>query len=334
MESEPKPTSAARQGLYWLAALGLASALLYYSLRGVDWGRVVELLGQARLTYVSAAFGVMSLALVLRSLRWRVLLLSGADFSPVAVFWATAVGYLGNSFLPARAGELLRTVIVSRASGLTKTFVLMTVLCERLVDAVSLLAIGAGILLWLPKLPQWLEVTARPLAVGGAIGVAGLVVVPLFEPFWERVIRRLPLPDRLRTVAEHTLEQGLKGMRSLHSAQRLVVYIVLTAAIWALDGLVMMVASRSIGLWMPWSVAMLLVVGLGLGSALPSTPGYVGIYQFVAVSLLTPFGFEQSDAIAFILLFQALSYAVFLLWGLLGLSQTSPGLLRRRVSAA
>ena len=37
-----------------------------------------------------------------------------------------------------------------------------------------------------------------------------------------------------------------------------------------------------LGLVIPFPVAFLLNAGLGLGSALPSTPGYVGIYQFVA----------------------------------------------------
>ena len=333
MDAELKLGGAGRRAIYWVVALSLAGALLYSSLRGVDWRRVFDLLAEARLSYVLVAFGVMSAALALRSLRWRVLLSAGAEMHPVTAFWATSVGYLGNNFLPARAGELLRTVIVSRSVGLSKTFVLTTVLCERLVDAVSLLVIGAVVLLQQAKLPAWLDATARPLALGGVLGVAALVLVPLFEPFWGRVIQRLPLPDRMRELAEHTLEQGLKGMRSLHSLQRLTLYILLTSGVWALDGLVMMVAARSIGLWMAWPLAMLLVVGLGLGSALPSTPGYVGIYQFVAVTLLTPFGFQRSDAIAFILLFQALTYAVFLLWGVLGLTRTSPELLRRKAPA-
>jgi uncharacterized membrane protein YbhN (UPF0104 family) len=66
-------------------------------------------------------------------------------------------------------------------------------------------------------------------------------------------------------------------------------------------------------------VAFLLMAGLGLGSALPSTPGYVGIYQFVAVRVLTPFGFSRTDAIAYILVAQALSYVVIGLWGSVGL---------------
>jgi uncharacterized membrane protein YbhN (UPF0104 family) len=70
---------------------------------------------------------------------------------------------------------------------------------------------------------------------------------------------------------------------------------------------------------MPLSVAFLLIAGLSVGSALPSTPGYVGIYQFVAVTVLSPFGFSRADAIAFILVAQAMMYVVIGFWGSLGL---------------
>ena len=53
-------------------------------------------------------------------------------------------------------------------------------------------------------------------------------------------------------------------------------------------------AAAALGFDMPLRVAFLLIAALGLGSALPSTPGYVGIYQFVAVTVLTPFGFSRN----------------------------------------
>jgi uncharacterized membrane protein YbhN (UPF0104 family) len=70
---------------------------------------------------------------------------------------------------------------------------------------------------------------------------------------------------------------------------------------------------------MPYSVAILLLAGLALASSAPSTPGYVGVYQIVAVGILPAFGIAKSDAIAYILVFQALTYVVFLFWGLPGL---------------
>lgn len=80
-----------------------------------------------------------------------------------------------------------------------------------------------------------------------------------------------------------------------------------------------MFAAAALGLRMPITVAFLVITGLSLGSALPSTPGYVGIYQFVAVTVLTPFGFTRTDAIAYILVAQALMYALIGFWGALGL---------------
>jgi glycosyltransferase 2 family protein len=78
------------------------------------------------------------------------------------------------------------------------------------------------------------------------------------------------------------------------------------------------VVAKALGLSMPLSVAFLLIAGLGLASAVPSTPGYVGIYQFVAVSILVPFGFNPTNAIAYILFAQALSYLLIGFWGALG----------------
>ena len=64
---------------------------------------------------------------------------------------------------------------------------------------------------------------------------------------------------------------------------------------------------------------MLLLAGMGLGSALPATPGYVGIYQFAAVTILPPFGIDRNAALAYIIVAQALGYVVVLVLGLLGL---------------
>ena len=53
--------------------------------------------------------GLLAVTLFLRAMRWRILLRAEADVSVGAAFWATSAGYFGNSFLPARAGELVRT---------------------------------------------------------------------------------------------------------------------------------------------------------------------------------------------------------------------------------
>jgi uncharacterized membrane protein YbhN (UPF0104 family) len=56
-----------------------------------------------------------------------------------------------------------------------------------------------------------------------------------------------------------------------------------------------------------------------LGSALPSTPGSLGVYQFVTITVLAPFGFSRSDALAYALIGQGVNYVVVTSLGLLGI---------------
>ena len=318
-ELAENPAPSRPSPIYWIVSLALAGVLLYYSLRGIEWATVWGVLKGAEPSGIAAALAIMSTALFLRSLRWRVLLSSERRMPISDVFWATAAGYLGNNFRPARAGEFVRTVMISRRTGLSKTFVLTTALCERVIDALALITIASAVLLVLPQNPGWLNDAAEPLAIAGIAGVIVLSLFPLFEPFWERLLARLPIPDRFRERAEHFLRQGVHGLRSFHDRARLAKYLVLTCVIWLLDGAIVVVGSKAIDASIPLSIAFLLIAGLGLSSALPSTPGYVGIYQFAAVTILTPFGYTQESAIAFILLFQAMTYVVFLFWGAVGI---------------
>lgn len=295
--------------------------MLYYSLRGIDWNGVWQAIRHARPAEVGLGMLMMSFAVFLRAVRWRVLLSGEGDVPVSLAFWATAAGYLGNNVLPARAGEVIRTLMISRRSGLPRAFVLTTALSERVADAIALITISSSILLTLSNKPGWLADAARPFAILGFCGVAGIALVPLFESFWLRFLARLPVPEALREKVENILRSALQGIRSFHDKGRLARFLAFTIVIWCIDALTAIVVARSVDLSLGLPIAFLLIAGLGLGSALPSTPGYVGIYQFVAVSILTPFGISKTASIALILVYQAMSYVVVLTWGLIGLGQ-------------
>jgi uncharacterized protein (TIRG00374 family) len=301
------------------ASFLLAAVLLYYSLRGIEWREVARIAAGARLTYLGLTAAVGTGTLILRSLRWRILLNAEGTVSVRAAFWATAAGYFGNNFLPARAGELVRTFLVSSRSTLDNAYVLATALSERAADAVALVTISAVVLLTLPVRPGWLASASTPFAVLALFGVLLITVLPWLESFGRTLLERAPLPHAIRPRLMAAMEQALRGIRAFHDVKRLLGFVGLTSLIWTADALATVVAGAALGLSIPLSVAFLLIAGLGLGSALPSTPGYVGIYQFVAVTVLTPFGFSRTDAIAYILVAQALMYVVIGFWGSLGL---------------
>jgi glycosyltransferase 2 family protein len=297
----------------------LAAVLLYYALRGIEWRQVAHIVARAEPSGLALAAGIATATLFLRACRWRILLNAEGTVTVSTVFWATAVGYFGNNFLPARAGEIVRTLMISSRSGLEKTYVLATALSERVADAVALVFISAMVMLTLPTLPGWFAAAGRPFAILGLLGALGIAILPLLGPVVHATIERLQMPGVLRGRLITAVEHGLRGVLAFHDARRLSHFTGLTVLIWSLDALGTMTVAAALGFRFSISLALLLMAGLGLGSALPSTPGYVGIYQFAAVTVLTPFGFSRADAIAYILVAQALMYVVIGFWGSLGL---------------
>jgi len=300
-------------------ALLLAAVLLYYSLRGAEWGRVWQTIAGADWRYLALATALVVLSSFWRALRWRILLNAGARFSIPTVFWAMMAGYLGNNLLPARAGEFIRSYLISRRSSLSKTYVLTTALGERLSDVIALVLSSSIVLLGLEPKPRWMADISRTMAIVAGAGAAAIAVLPHSGGLVKGILNRVPLPAKVRDFLLRLAEQILEGLRAFHDWGRFAGFVFLTAVIWTSDSFGAIIGMRALGLAISFPVALLLITGLGLGSALPSTPGYVGIYQFVAVTVLAPVGIAKDQALAFILIYQALGYAIVQTLGFTGL---------------
>jgi uncharacterized protein (TIRG00374 family) len=297
----------------------LAVVLLYFAFRGVRWGDLLDTIRHGRPQFVALALLGTSCTYFLRGIRWRILLSAEGDVAISTTFFAVVVGYLGNYVLPARAGEIIRSVLISRKSSLSTSYVLATAITERIMDTVTLVLISVVALMSIKNMPVWLLTSAKVMAVVACGGLAFVFVAPRFERHLRALLHRLPLPETLEVRLDGLLSQFLLGMRALHSPGRAVGFLGLSFPIWLGDGLVgvSMAAALRLGLSLPQ--ALLLLSALGLASAAPSTPGYVGVFQFVAVTVLVPFGFRHSDALAYIISYQAVIYVVVLIWGPIGL---------------
>jgi uncharacterized protein (TIRG00374 family) len=324
MENPPAPVRrSAAKLITTAAAFVLAGVLLFYSLRGIEWREVGSLIRGADPRFALVCCLLASCGLFLRAYRWRILLSAETPIGIPLAFWATAAGYFGNNFLPARAGEFVRTFMIAGRSRLSKTFVLTTAFTERFADGIALVVITGLVLMVMPGKTPWLANAARGFAGVGIVGVLGIAILPRIENFARGVLERLPVSAGLHVRLAHVLEHGLRGLRAFHDWTRLLGFIGLTIVVWSIDATATVLGSRALHLdpGISYPIAFILIAALGLGSAVPSAPGYVGIYQFISVAVLTPFGFTKTSAIAYIIFFQALNYLVVGLWGSVGFLQ-------------
>ena len=110
------------------------------------------------------------------------------------------------------------------------------------------------------------------MAIAAALGAIVIAVLPHTGQLCQRLLARLPLPAALRARLMELTTQILLGMRAFHHVGRFLGFAALTVLIWICDTVGTMIGARSLGLQMSFSMALLLITGLGLSSALPSTP--------------------------------------------------------------
>jgi uncharacterized protein (TIRG00374 family) len=322
-DSAPASSQPAKKRSPWLLAFSLllAAFLLYLTLRGLDWAAFWTTIQTGHYEILFITIPIVSINYFIRALRWSIFLQAEKKVPVLSVFWANMVGYLGNAYLPARAGELLRSGFLGAKTGLGTSFVLATALAERLLDVIALVLIGSLSLLWQGQISSALASAVRLMALAGVIGLLVFILTPFQEKLILRLFGALPLSTGISEKISAQISRFLVGMRALHNLRRLLAFILLTAVIWLVDGFATTIGARIIDQNLNLGQALILLSALGLSSAIPSTPGYVGVYQFVAVAVLAPFGFSRAEALAFILISQVLNYLIVSFWGLLSLWQ-------------
>src|SRR5690606_13474966 len=124
---------------FWLG-IGISVLFLYLVLRNMHFGDFWQQVRQPGDIWLLTGIGVYFLAVWARAWRWHYLLRPLKAVPTRTMFPIVAIGYMGNNVYPARAGEVLRAVILKRKEGVAVSASLATIIVERIFDGVVMLA--------------------------------------------------------------------------------------------------------------------------------------------------------------------------------------------------
>lgn len=301
-------------------AIGLvvSAVCLWLLLRTVNVERVGDALSRADARWIGVSVLLLFCAMTLRFWRWQLLFLPTNRVSFYGVSASTLVGYMLNTVLPGRVGELARAALLSRTDGVSTARVLGTILVEKILDVTVLLVLLGVLTAFLP-LPA--EMTAGGLSAAvlfGAVAVAFFALSQLrarVVPWMERAIDPLPLLRRIRPSALADLVLG--SADALRHPSLLAVHLVLAPLMWLVALAMCYAVMRAFGMELPWTAPALVVAMTNLGMTVPSAPGYVGVYHYIATLTLTSgmFSVDRDVAAAFAVALHALSFGLFLIGG-------------------
>ena len=286
--------------------IGILATLLFswMFLQHLDWSIGVTVLTDASFPHLIMAIGLLGLGYVLRIVRWWIMLRSLSPGLTVAACAGPLLsGMALNNILPFRAGDVIRAFGFRQQLKLLPSQVLITIVIERVFDlaalliafffglwgigshafpvgviqAVYLLTISSMIVLLLcvclsAKIERWARRLADAASRRGAnvVGYVGMVAAQIFS---DLTLMRSPL-----------LVLQLFG---------------LSLGVWLFEGAMFAAVAHAIGLsgagFGPW-----LAMATGtLSTLIPSTPGYVGTFDFFTMLGLTMYNVPEQLAAIF-----------------------------------
>jgi uncharacterized protein (TIRG00374 family) len=293
------------------AAVGLLVTvlLLWWALRGVRFAEVWAQIRGGDFLLLAAAAAVATLGIIIRALRWRVLLTPvRGDTALHSRFAATSIGLMANNVLPARAGEFARAYALSRLEPVSASAAFGSLVVERFLDMMVLL-----IFLVLPVLTPGFP-SVRVLSEGmGAVAlrgavvlVAGIVALLVVMAFWprtfvrvtERLARRLPR-SAARPIVDAS-EAFLDSIALIRSPRLLAAGFAWSVAFWLWHGLSFLLGMKAFGIDTGPVSAYFTSSVVAFGVALPSAPAFVGTFHASAdFALGSVYGVDAARSLAF-----------------------------------
>ncbi|MBA3264012.1 MAG: flippase-like domain-containing protein [Thermoleophilaceae bacterium] len=253
--------------------------------------------GGDAVAWLVAAVLLYAVATIMRGERWHwILTVAGVRTHRSDCYALTAVGYMGNNVLPARAGEALKVVLLSARCDASKRTLLGSVVAERILDLLALAAIFVVVVYG--ALSSSVLPTDRPLLAGG-IGVVVLVLAGV--GLW--VLRR-----------HHVFERVRDWLRPLADAPRALLgrggalLLVGTFVLWAFEAAVYLAVARAVDLDFSITGALYLVALTNFVAALPAAPGSIGTFDAAVAFGARRLGAAGSMAVTYMLLLRFVLY--------------------------
>jgi hypothetical protein len=302
------------------ASLALAGVLLAYFLSRVPLADVATTLARIDPFWLAAAIAASLGSYAVRGLRWRVILRPLGSARTSDLLGCTAAGFAASSILPARAGEVIRPLLLTARSGLSAAGTLASVLTERLADlATVLLLFGAAVPLARAELAPDMVPTLRDAALvsgAGLVVFAGAVVLLLRRR--ERAVNLFAglLPRRFRERADRFGHHVLDGLEAVRSPGSLLVLLLWSLAVWSLSVFQVTALARAFGLPLSLPASAIVMIVSGLGLAVPTPAGVGGFHAAIQFTLIRLVGIDVATATGFALLHHAVCFVPITILGL------------------
>lgn len=284
-----------------LIGLLISAIFIYWALPGLHLPAVIEALKTANYWWLIPGVLVYFVGLWVRTWRWQYTLRPIQKVPLLTLFPDVCIGYFGNNVFPFRAGEVLRSYVLKKQTGIDISSSLATVIIERIADGLVMILF---VFLALPFAPMPDVYRNAVILMTVAFTAATLFFIWMarqparVEAFYDLVAGAV-LPASIRAHTDGLYKRFMRGLLSLSSPTDMTMIFFTSVLIWLLETVkywfVMHAFEFSVGF-----VVLMLMNGLvNLATTLPAAPGYIGTFDTPGIKTLQTFGVDPSVAASY-----------------------------------
>ena len=334
------------------AGIALSAAALYFAFRNVPLGDLLKYLGSINYLWTIPAAVLVLVSFFIRALRWQFILASSHKIGIWRAFHPLMIGFMINCILPGRLGEFARPAILQKKEKVPFATGIATVAAERIFDVAALVTFAVITLTAIDVNPDTeiifgdlqlnratLEMLFSKIILLGILMMAGMMAVSIGTI--RRTLHRmvLALPSLAFFAAESTqtkirvkicepfnrfIDNIALGFTLVKYPRKILVCAAYSLLVWitaAVSYYVFSLGSPGVDLSFIEMFAVMVIICLFV--ALPSVPGFWGLWEAGGVFAMSLFGIQSDAAAGFTLANHALQMFPVIIVGLISAVMTS-----------
>lgn len=280
-----------------IVSIVISCIMLYLVFRKINFVEFVNYVSSAKLEYLLLNLILGIILLLLRSYRWKTMLKEYKNFRLKNFFESTVLGLFFNTVLPFRMGDLLQGYFLAKKTMLPKSLTFSTVLLERFIDLfppIIFIIIGSFFVV-LPK-----QISLGLSVIVLLILVSFFVLILKYKDFLLSKLLRYSKKINFFKKLVNVLEKFFSAIENIGNINVLYKIILLTFILWTGYSISMLLVCSSLEIKLPsiWSGFLIQAV-TALSVAIPSSPGYIGSWEFMGTLSLLIFKVNKTKAVSF-----------------------------------
>lgn len=292
-----------------LLGIFISGLCVYWSFRNFDSDIFINQIKSINIYLFVFAALLLILTVFIRSFRWLLFFNSeeSKKLKLFDLFKNQMIGYFGNNIFPLRLGDLLRVSKMSRATSMLPSYLLGTIVAERIIDILSLLLL---LLLAFPFIWNH-ELIVDTFSNLQYIDLNNFYFYIFILLFLSLIIYFLFKNNKFIDWNSFIL-----AFANIRGCKKIVKIIILSSLIWIIYLLNIIIISNSMTGISSFTIldSFLLLVFITFSIVvLPSVPGSIGTFQAAVIFIMTSslFNYDKSTALSFSIVLHSYSYITY-----------------------